>query len=283
MKFEHISKIADGRQDGAIFGDYLFSFNHKGECTVYKMEDVLIGNSEPFSEFSLDKTLIPHSNSVTFGNDFYYENDEFPCLYTNIYNNYANEEEKLPGTTLVYRIMRNGNKFTTKLVQIIKVGFCEDELWSSKSGDIRPYGNSVIDKENGIYYAFTMRDEEMITRYFAFDLPEVTAGEIDEKYNVKKVVLEKSNIKYYFDCPYHHFIQGGILNDGKIYSLEGFTGSVENPPAMRIIDTKLKEEISYIKFEEYGLKVEPEMIDFYKNECIYGDHNGNIYKINLQE
>ena len=68
-----------------------------------------------------------------------------------------------------------------------------------------------------------------------------------------------------------------------IYSLEGFTGSVENPPAMRIIDTELKKEIKYIKFEDYGLNVEPEMVDFYKNECIYGDHNGNIYKINFQE
>lgn len=283
MKFEHISCIIDGRQDGAIIGEYLFSFNHKGECTVYKMEDVLRGNPEPFSEFSLDKTLIPHSNSVTFGKEFYSEDDEFPCLYTNIYNNYSGEQDKMVGTTLVYRIVRNKNVFTSELVQIIKIGFSEDALWGSDNGDIRPYGNCVIDKENNLYYAYTMRDGDYKTRYFAFDLPDVSSGDIDEKYNVKKVLLDKSEIKFYFDCPYHHFIQGGTLSDGKIYSLEGFTGNAENPPAMRIIDTKAKKEIKSINFGDYGLNIEPEMIDFYKNECIYGDHNGNIYKINLQE
>ncbi len=40
MKIEAFSKIKEERQDGAIFGGYLFSFNDRGLCTVYQMESL---------------------------------------------------------------------------------------------------------------------------------------------------------------------------------------------------------------------------------------------------
>ena len=39
-----------------------------------------------------------------FGNEYYDEKDEFPLLYTNIYNNYAKTDDKRKGITCVYRI-----------------------------------------------------------------------------------------------------------------------------------------------------------------------------------
>ena len=285
MEIKFFSRIADGRQDGAISNDFLFSFNHRGVCTVYEIKYLGIlkeGKAEPFSEFTLDKSeiIVPHSNSVTFGKEYYDEKDEFPLLYTNIYNNYCGQEDKLKGVCLVYRIQREGKEFRSTLVQMIEVGFTEDvTLWKSagENDDIRPYGNMVVDAENGIFYAFTMRDKTRSTRYFSFKLPTLNQGQMCEKYGVKRVVLDKADILEYFDCEYHKFIQGACCNKGKIYSLEGFTDNEERPPAIRIIDPKLKKEILFKKFSDMGTNIEPEMIDFEDDICYYTDHNGNVY------
>lgn len=287
MKIEKFSKIKGGRQDGAVSNGYLFSFNHQGECTVYEtkaLECLKDGEAEIFAEFVLDKSdvIMPHSNSVMFGNEYFDKKDEFPLLYTNIYNNCSKADNKLKGVCLVYRLQRYGRNFESTLVQIIEIGFVEDEkLWKSEGekDDARPYGNFTIDKEQGIYYAFTMRDDVHSTRYFSFDLPKVTQGELCEQYNVKRVVLHESDIRDCFDCDYHHYVQGACYHKGKIYSLEGFTDSLDNPPAIRIIDTKLKKEIIFKKFEEFGINIEPEMIDFENDICYYADHNGNMYKL----
>lgn len=287
MKIENISKIKNNRQDGAISNGFLFSFNHQGKCTVYQMEKlecIKDGEAEVFAEFVLDKTdtIIPHSNSVAFGNEYYDKKDEFPLLYTNIYNNYANSDNKLKGVCLVYRLQRKQKVFESTLVQMIEIGFTEDEnLWKStgEKEDIRPYGNFTIDAEQGIFYAFTMRDNTQTMRYFSFGLPMVTQGEICKEYNVKKVALTQSDIIECFDCDYQHYIQGACCHEGKIYSLEGFTDSVDNPSAIRIIDTKLKKEVAFKKFKDFGTNIEPEMIDFYDEICYYADHNGNMYKL----
>lgn len=280
MKIQLFSKIKYGRQDGAIFGGYLFSFNHKGACSVYEiayLSQLKDEEAEAFSEFVLDKNdlIVPHSNSVAFGSEYYDDEDEFPLLYTNIYNNYT----ELKGVTLVYRLQRDGKKFTSTLVQMIEIGFVENEnLWKSEN-DVRPYGNCAIDRENGIYYAFVMRNGAQSTRYFAFDLPKVTCGELHEKYGVKRVVLEETDIKEYFDCDFHRYVQGACLKDGKIYSLEGFTDRPDAPPVIRIIDTIKKEQIFYKEFKDLGTNIEPELIDFDGENCYYSDHFGNLYKI----
>lgn len=287
MKIRNISKIKDGRQDGAISNGYLFSFNHRGECTVYEIKSIECmkeGEAEIFSEFVLDKNDVvsPHSNSVAFGNEYYDENDEFPLLYTNIYNNYANCDDKLKGVCLVYRLQRFDRNFVTTLVQIIEIGFVEnDKLWKSygEKEDVRPYGNFVIDKENSIYYGFTMRDNSHSTRVFSFKLPKVNQGEFCTEYNVKKVTLQEKDILNWFDYDYQHYMQGACCHKGKIYSLEGFTESIDNPPAFRIIDTELKKQVCFKEFKELGTEIEPEMIDFENDICYYIDHNGNVYKL----
>lgn len=284
MKLESVCKIKGGRQDGAINNGFFFSFNHLGECTVYKVDSLERGEGEAFSEFVLDKVdlIKPHSNSVTFGSEYYDKDDEFPLLYTNVYNNYANSEDKLKGVCLVYRLQRQGNKFESTMVQMIRIDFTEDSsLWKSAEDkeDVRPYGNFAVDADRGLLYAFTMRDNTNSTRYFSFHLPEVSCGEPCEKYDVNKVVLTKEDVLDFFDCDYHRYVQGACCHNGKVYSLEGFTDSVDNPPAIRIIDTKLRKEIIYKRFKELGTNVEPEMIDFCEGVCYYGDHNGNIYKL----
>ena len=181
MQITQIAKIK-GSQDGAIFGNYLFRFDTRGQCNVYNMADFKksdeIQASVPVDSFVLDKAevIVPHSNAVCFGTEYYAEGDEFPLLYSNIYNNYAKAEDPLVGVCCVYRIQREDNKFTTTLVQVIKVGFVNDyNLWrsSTEPADVRPYGNFTIDTETNMLYAFTMRDAANATRYFAFDMPKL--------------------------------------------------------------------------------------------------------------
>jgi hypothetical protein len=278
MQPKKIGKIS-GHQDGVIWGDFLFSFNSKGVCGVHRMDNIS-DDPTPISQFTLDKSeiILPHSNCVVFGNERYCEDDEFPLLYCNIYNNYAKSENKLLGVTCVYRLERSGNMFSTTLLQLIEIGFTDDPVWkSSGCNDVRPYGNFAIDAQNKTYYAFTMRDEEQTTRYFTFDLPNINDGTYDDTFGVKRVVLSKEDILSYFDCEYHRYIQGACFHNGTIYSVEGFTNSEINPPAIRLIDVHKQKQDRLYYFADCNMHIEPEFIDFENETCYYADHDGNVF------
>lgn len=284
MRVKKLGRIT-GNQDGAIYGGYIFRFNSSGLCRVYALKDCLLDSPEPQKEMAkfylgnADK-IIPHCNSVAFGNEFYSENDIFPLLYCNVYNNYANAENKMKGATCVYRLQKTGDEFSATLVQIIEIGFTDDTIWRSENAtDVRPYGNCALDCDASIYYAFTMRDEDKVTRYFAFDLPKLADGEYDEVLGVNRVTLEKSHIKDSFDCEYHRFMQGACCHKGIIYSVEGFTNSETNPPAIRVIDPAEKVQKEFHIFTKYGMNIEPEMVDFDGDTCYYSDNNGNLFEL----
>lgn len=281
MEIKTLSKIVGG-QDGAIYKNYLFRFSSRGGCTVYDLS-ALCAEPAPIAEFKLDgsELIVPHSNSVTFGNEFFAPEDEFPLLYSNVYNNYAKTEDKRVGICCVYRLLREGNTFSTKLVQLIKIGFTDDRsLWRS-SGDVedkRPYGNFVVDTDKDQLWAFVMRDGAMQTRYFAFDLPKLEDGEVGAS-GVREVTLTADMIKEYFDTPYHNYVQGAVCREGKIYSVEGFGEKIH--PALRIIDTEKKCQLLHFDFFDAGYTDEAELIDFYGDRCIYGDHKGNLFELIL--
>lgn len=284
MKIKTVAKITSGQQDGAIFGNYMFRFNSKGIGRVYDMRAIVNGNPEEeiteIATFTLDRAeeICPHSNAVVFGNEYFEEGDEFPLLYSNIYNNYAKTENPLKGVCSVYRLQRDGDGFTTTLVQLIEIGFVEDPaLWKRTPTEdgIRPYGNFVIDTERSLYHGFVMRNEEEGTRYFTFDLPKLDDGEIDPVLGVKKVVLKPQDIRKHFDCPAHYYIQGACCHGGKIYSVEGF----KNTPALRVIDPDAARQELAVFFPDHGLVDEAEFIDFYGDVCYYSDCRGYIYQL----
>lgn len=269
-------------QDGAIYGDYLFRFANDGNCFVYSLNE-----QKQIAEFCINKTdlLKPHSNSVAFGTERYDETDEFPLLYTNIYNNYAKQDVRLEGVCCVYRITRDGNAFAGTLVQVIRIGFVEDrELWKSLPGneDVRSYGNFVPDIFRGKLYAFLMRDREHVTRYFSFRLPRLADGEYCEKWGVKVVTLQKEDILSQFDDEYMHYMQGACAYDGRIYSAEGF--DMENPeqvdrPGIRVIDMDAQKQLEYFDLYALGKDLEPELMDFEGETLYYMDIAGNTYAV----
>ena len=287
MEITKIAKIRGG-QDGAIFGSTLIRFDSKGNASVYDISSLDLsrdnGELSPIAEFTLDKVdiLAPHSNSVVFGAEYFAEGDEFPLLYTNIYNTYAKAEDKMCGVCAVYRIIRDGKAFSSRLVGIIEIGFTDDrELWRSAGevADIRPYGNFVIDTDAGKYWAYVMRDGDRKTRFFRFALPSLLGGKIDERFGVPRVVLTPADIEESFDTPYHNYMQGAVCYKGKIYEVEGFGKDVRS--AIRIIDLSEKREELYFDFYEAGFEDEPEFIDFFRGECIYVDAHGNLFHLSV--
>lgn len=286
MIIKQIAKISGG-QDGAIYNNHLFRFDTRGNCQVYDLLDIekdAVKKLEPIGSFILDKAelIVPHSNSVCWGTEFYAPNDEYPLLYSNIYNNYAKADDKLTGVCCVYRVERAGKDFKTTLVQLIEIGFTDDHsLWKAfpDRDGVRPYGNFVIDCEAGYYYAFVMRNEVLGTRYFKFKIPSLSDGEADPIYGVKRVVLTPEDICDSFDCPYHRYVQGAIAHRKYIYSTEGFHNDQINRPAIRIIDLDKKMQERYIDLLDAGYQCEPEMIDFYNGVCYYSDAGGNLYSI----
>lgn len=272
----------DWDQDGAIFNDLLFRLTHYGTCKVYS----LIDHNKIYT-FKLDKSDIisPHSNSVCFGSKYYDADDEFPLLYVNVYNNYANSDDKMEGICCVYRIFRVGDEFKNSLIQIIKIGFIDNlDLWRSlpENGDVRPYGNFVVNTDDDKLYAFVMRDRDSKTRFFEFDCPTLTDGEYNDKYGVNIITLTEEKIIDKFDCSYFKYMQGCAYRDGKIYSLESFDGKWNESPVLKVIDLDLKEEIITINLTLCKLHSEPEFIDFYGDVLYYGDIEGNIYSLDLK-
>jgi hypothetical protein len=198
FEYEDIARIGTW-QDGAIWNGKLFVLDATGKGSVF---DVKTGNK--LNDFQLDQKNIlkPHANSVCFGSTYYTEGDQYPLLYVNIYNNYANAEDRMEGTCCVYRMTESDGNFTTKLVQVIRIGFTEDlTLWKSKenNGDVRPYGNFVVDTDNHKLYTFVMRDASKSIRFFGFDIPELDEGIYMETYGCNLVELRVDDIKTQLD------------------------------------------------------------------------------------
>ena len=279
VKYTPVFKGCVG-QDGAVFGDMLFRFEADGSCSVYS-----IAKQEIISSFVLDKVdvLRPHSNAVTFGAARFDAEDEFPLLYTNIYNNHAREADRLEGTLCAYRLQRSGTEFSAKLVQVIRIGFTEDlMLWKSlpENGDVRSYGNLTVDPIRNRLYAFVMRDKEHVTRYFEFNAPLADAGEYSEAYGCNVVTLAQDDILGMFDAPYSNYLQGACAYDGLVFSVEGFnvkTAEDRNRPRMQIVDMDARNQAADIDLFEAGLCIEPEFVDYEGDTLYYMDASGALY------
>jgi hypothetical protein len=239
--------------------------------------------------FKLDRAdeLCPHSNTVCFGAEKYAEEDEFPLLYTNLYNSCDGKEDEMWGVCCVYRLQRAGESFKTTLVQIIEIGFAHNaELWCSRrigeGRDMRPFGNFVVDAENGLYHGFVMRDKPHKTRYFTFKLPKLSDGLLDERFGVKRVTLTEGDILSKFDCDYSSYLQGACVHNGLIYSVEGGTKSYTSPATLTVVDPKALRQILRLSLIYFGLEMEPEFIYFTANRCIYIDNIGNVFELFIE-
>ena len=269
-----------GGQDGVLFEkDTVLRFDTKGNGTVCRLDGTVLAC---FPLDQLDR-YCPHSNAVTLGTEKVDPADPMPLLYTNLYNNYAKEEDRREGVCCVYRIRNGSGGYASSLVQILRIGFTDDSfLWCSEDhADVRPYGNFVVDAKEQALYVFVMRDKAQTTRFFRFDLPAVTDGIPDEA-GVRVLTLSPGDMRARFDVPYFQFIQGACVRNGVILSSEGFSEDQIRRPMLRRIDAHTEKVTDAIDLIPLGLTKEPEMVDFDGEALLYSDSKGNLYRITIE-
>ena len=191
--------------------------------------------------------------------------------------NKDNYEDKRAGMVCVYRLRRTSEtRFTTTLVQVIKIDFADVSPWRSKWDaesqtftDRSPWGNFIIDTDGNRLWAFVTRDVNHTTRFFCFDIPEVN------KQALEVVKLTTADVERSFDIPYSWYLQGACFHDGKIYSTEGM-GTEDNPTRIRVVDLENGIEdcvVDLFANQAKGAGVrEAEFIDFSDGVCWYGDY-----------
>lgn len=243
-------------QDSAIASDgHIMTFTNNG---YYQVLD--ISGQQIKSQTALDQqaTIAPHSNCAFFGTEKYDADDLYPLVYTNAYNTAG-----LPkGTFYAYRLK---NDLTTEFLQTIKIGFTEENIWTGGGTNVRPYGNFLMDTDNGKLYAYTMIDNLNVTRFFRFSMPALSAGGV--------VTLQESDIEDYFDVPYFYYIQGGCYYKGKIYASCGFTA---NDCKLYVVDLTEKKATSIVPLG--GFVGEPETVFAYKDE-LYLSSGRKLFKM----
>jgi hypothetical protein len=270
-------------QEGAISGGNLFVLNHAGQGAVFSLD-----KKEQIGSFTLDKraALNPHANSVVFSSTYYEEGDKYPLMYVNVYNNYAHQRERFRGYCMVYRILEDKSGFSTKLVQVINIGFTEDlNMWKSleNNGDVCGYGNFVVDTDNNKLYAFVMRDANKTTRFFEFDLPQIADGEKNLRYGCNLVTLEADDIKNQFDTEYFEYIQGCDYLNGMILSAEGLGYGAAGNVTLRLVDLKTQRVIKAYDPTTAGLYNEPEVIavDPDTKKVYFSGSDGQLRQLNF--
>lgn len=243
-------------QDSAIASDgHIMTFTNNG---YYQVID--ISGQQLKAQTALDQqaTIAPHSNCSFFGTEKYDVDDLYPLVYTNAYN-----ATGLPkGTLYAYRLK---NDLTTEFLQTIKIGFTEEDIWTGGSSNVRPYGNFLMDTDNGKLYAYTMIDNLNVTRFFRFSMPELSDG--------ASVTLQESDIEDYFDVPYFYYIQGGCYYKGKIYASCGFTA---DDCKLYVVDLTEKKVTSVVPLG--GFVGEPETVFAYKDE-LYLSSSRKLFKM----
>lgn len=205
-----------------------------------------------------------------------------PRYYSNCYS----DRDYNKGTLCVYDFYLNNGEYSHKMVQLIRIDFIEDELWTSIGGsanDTRPYGNFVVDEKNGYLYAIAMKTADNLTRFFKFKLPLMTEGVYDSSFDCNVVTLSQDDIIEYWDSEYCYSIQGCTFYQNQIFVTEGFdaTDARQEMPRIRIFDVNFKKQVAVFDIYEHGLTLEPEVIFWNKGQCYYANRDKAILKLNL--
>lgn len=247
----------DNAQGACRANDKLFRFNSNGSFNVYDLESKT--NLGTFSITGVPSA--PHANVAFWGTEKYAESDPYPIVYINAYNNTALPKGALYGL----RITEAEGTYGMALVQTILIGFTDDSIWM-ESGDMRPYGNFVLDAKNNILYAYTIRDTSQVTRFFAFAMPTLESGD---------KTFAQSDILYRFDVPYIKYPQDNHFDSGNVYIGSGF-GDNASPARIYVVNMAAQAISSIVDFASIGLpgdENEPNCVFDYGGKLCCGKEN----------
>ena len=248
-------------QSGVIAGDqYLFVIGSAGSVRPY---DITTSPWTKLTDFDLGdlSTLAPHCNSAFFGLEKYDNGDDYPILFVNAYNAPGLPLGTLYGYRVVKTTVNDAPVFTATLVQTITVGFTDNAIWTD-GNDIRPYGNFVLDTDNNVLYAYTLRDADQVTRFFGFNMPALSGG--DKTFTTANIITQ-------FDVPYFPVIQDNAYINGMVFIGSGLA----NAGHIRVVSLLSQSYTNDIYNPTFGDNKEPELVIYHNGKILEG--NGLMY------
>ena len=248
LQFEEIMPISGHlnphQQGGDSWGDYFFQFvTNNSVVRVYDLatknlvQTVKIGSSQRGFVSNC------HSNSVSFGTEYYEAEDVFPLIYVS--TGYAAD-----GYTgaLVYRIVQHNGIFFITLVQTIKF-----PVGSSSWTEFVPAGEHA-------YLCYT--SDRVI---YKLPMPKLKDGDC--------VINLSDAIETYQFTPQPNWMassrnQDRLFYQGKIYVISGVPQSGE-ASVLFVLNLETLERERIYDFKKSGLKNEPESIFIWQGDiCV---------------
>ena len=244
----HTSDVFLEGQDADCFGGYTALFYSDFGVSIKDMRTNRFVSGKVFG----DRNIVPHCNSVSFGNNFADDGDCFPTIYVNAYNSYD-----LPlGTLFNCRLfqLKNGC-FEPRIIQTIHIDFVDDlNMWPDKS-QIRPFGNFAVNSD-GFLYSYVPDDIKNLTRVYKFAIPPI-------KSNI--VYLSKEDALDYFEINYISIPQGCSIKNNYLFMLSGW-GNNSLHGSIQVLNLNTKSVTNSFDFSGAGFFGEPEAVFFYENK-----------------
>lgn len=266
------------RQGGAIYKDKLVCFNamDKGGRPQGFIYDVRTGIKlcEMSFSFSLDNKdyYPPHANQVSFSNQFYDAESDFPLLYISQVNG-GNGRNDIRGElgVLVYNLRRiSENYYIPELVQAI-IPDLNDNLLMSKIGNYTP--NYIVDTDNNQlvvigYPNNSWYDLSGPQPIVVFRLPSIIDGH--------EIVLTKKDVLESFTLPVSLIPQQSFYYGEKIFTVCGFP----NQAALRVINLSNK-SVEFFCDMTSVTSGEPQFLGLWNEKLLYYEYNtsGIVYEL----
>ncbi len=259
-------------QSAAVYGDYLFLVTQgRGFIHIYDLKRKVLFYSIklPISD---EKSYLGgdlyHSNQATFGDEFYYDDDQFPLLY--ISQRARNDKRCF---VEVYRIVptlnETGEAYTSIDAQLVQTIFFPVMTAGNSLGNV----NCAIDREKHLMYTYSRNNNKNDANY---SICKISCFNIPDK-GYDAVYLEDSDIlhSYLIGCSAVN-MQGGCIHDGILYIGQGYKNA--GYIYLNVIDLEKNELLGRIDLLKQGVEWEPEGCFYYNNKLMIAADN-NIWEV----
>ena len=231
LNAQQVFLVKQGRgraqQGMAIHGNWIFSCEDGGKVNLY---DFRKRDGVPVTSFTLASAQKDnHANNAEFGIEKK-AGASFPLLYISV----GKVGCPIEWTCFVESVTRQGNTFTSELVQTILLDNCHG--WEDAGSP-----SFLIDRDRRFLWVFSAikRTTPAVTKDFSENLYVATKFRIPALSEGSVVHLRLKDILGQVTFPYDiGFTQAGCVRDGKIYYCFGVGNRSDDRPAgIRVYDT----------------------------------------------
>ena len=235
------SKSTKSCQGFAIYGNDLLNFHDTNNVIdIYSLKTY-----KQIASIELEPESAAHCNTVSFGTEFYSDEDKYPLLYA--------QQNGLLNKINVYRIIYKDSIYSAQKIQTISLTPCYHSL-------------TAIDRVNKQLYVIYANNGKRYISQIA--IPNYSNS-------LTSVDLRKAQKTHAISIP--KVVQDTAFDNGKLYFICGKSKEGE----LWIIDmhTKIANIIDLTKYKMYD---EPEGLEVYKGNVLISFLNKSIYQITIK-